>query len=217
MSQSLKEQFQEMLNAESDTFPPDVLKIFLEETERLINSGIEKNALLEGSQLPAFALPDATGKIVKSDELLSQGPLIINFYRGSWCPYCQIELRAYRDRLDEIKSLGGQFIAISPEKPDLSLSMAEKNNLEFPVLTDAHHEFSEALGIVFDSPSALHFIHNEYGSPIPQHNFDGSWRIPIPATYVVAADGRIALANVEPNYFDRLEPDAAVEALKNLK
>jgi thiol-disulfide isomerase/thioredoxin len=105
--------------------------------EELRAAGLERNALKAGDRAPDFTLPDATGKPVKLSERLKDGPVVLKFYRGGWCPYCNLELRAYQKALPELEAVGAQLIAVSPESPDNSLSTKEKNQLAFSVVTDA--------------------------------------------------------------------------------
>ena len=117
--------------------PPHVMPTIEATTKRLKESGLEDHALQTGQTMPDFELPDATGEIVRSVELRSQGPLLITFYRGSWCPFCNLALRALQELNKEIKNCGGTLLAISPQTPDHSLTLQEKHSLQFPVLSDA--------------------------------------------------------------------------------
>ena len=197
-------------------FPDDIKALLAEGNAQILNSGLAEHALKAGDSFPAFTLPNASGNHVSSADLLAQGPLIISFYRGSWCPICQVELKAFQDRLDDIHALGAQFVAVTPERPDSSLSDEEKANLPFPVLTDENQTLAEALKIVFELPDLIRPIYEAGGVSLPEHNSGGTWRLPFPATFVVAQDGRIALAFVEADYAQRLEPEDAIAALKSL-
>ena len=217
MTQTLKEQFEAMMLEEAGNYDQAELDLFLKNSEILIKSGLGENALQAGDQFPSFALPDANGEIIRSEDLLAKGALVVNFYRGAWCPYCQIELRAHRDRLDEMKALGAQLIAVTPERPDLSMTVKERENIEFPVLTDETQSLSEDLGIVFELPESLHQFYADDNADLSLRNADGTWRLPIPATYVVAPDGRIVFAYVEANYMERLEPQVVIDQLKSMQ
>lgn len=185
-------------------------------TQNLIDSGITNKTLKEGEALPDILLPNATGQNVAIQELLQSGPVVISFYRGGWCPYCNLELKALQDKLPEIKALGAQLVAISPETPDASLSTAEKNELEFEVLSDEGNRVAKSLGLVFALPEELRPIYSQFGIDIPAHNGDTTFELPIPATYVIAADGTVALAFADPDYTQRLDPSNVVEVLKQL-
>ena len=199
-----------------DDFPAEVLAILDEGHAMIANSGVEESALKEGDQFPGFKLPDATGQLVDSAELLAKGPLVINFYRGSWCPYCVIELKAYRDRLDEIHALGAELVSASPEKPDGSMSLKEKENLPFPVLTDSGLQLAEKMGIVFDFPAIFQELYSQNDMSLPDVNDGSEWRMPMASTFVIAQDGRIVLAHAKTDHTTRLDPDKVIEALKAL-
>ena len=116
---------------------------------------IENDALKVGDKMPSFILPDANGKEISSDELLDNGTLIISFYRGGWCPYCNLELRALQNLLPEFEKYNANLVAISPEKPDNSLSTQEKNELKFPVLSDINNLVAKSMGLVFEVPKEV--------------------------------------------------------------
>jgi peroxiredoxin len=197
--------------------PPEQLAIMERTTQDLIASGIGERALKEGDYAPDFALPDATGRIVALRDMLKRGPVILTFYRGGWCPYCNLELRAYQRLLPEIRGLGANLVAVSPQTPDRSLSTAEKNALSFPVLSDVGLLAAARFGIVFELPPELQTLYRDFGNELPVVNGDGTWRLPVPATYVIASDGRIVLAGVDPDYRHRLDPEAVLHALRSLE
>ena len=176
-------------------------------------AGIGKAALGVGDTLPDATLTDATGQQVTLSGLLSKGPLVLNFYRGGWCPYCNFELKAYQELMPEITELGATLVAVTPEKPDNSLTTAEKNELSFPVLTDTANQFAKALGIVFELQGELKDIYQGFGLNLPNLNAESGWTLPIPAVYVVGADGKILFADVDLDYRRRAEPSDALAAL----
>jgi peroxiredoxin len=172
--------------------------------------------LKAGDPAPDFRLPDVRGCQVRLRDLLAKGPVVVSFYRGGWCPYCNLELRALQNALPEIKQLGAQLVAISPQTPDESLSTAEKNELEFAVLSDIGSATAKAYGIAFDLTEELRPIYSRLGHALPDKNGDDSWILPIPATYVIDKDGIVALAFVDVDYRNRLEPAEIVATLKTL-
>ncbi len=183
----------------------------------LCDTGILDRAARAGDRLPpADHLVDAFGRPFDLAGLVAAGPVVITFYRGGWCPYCNLELRAYQAALPEILAAGGTLVAISPELPDHSLSTAEKNDLTFPVLSDVGGGFADALGIRFALSQTVQPFYEKAGHALPSRNGDGCWALPIPATFVVERGGGIALASVEPDYRRRLEPAAAIAALRRL-
>jgi peroxiredoxin len=170
-------------------------------------------ALKAGDRFPAVSLSDQLGRHVDPAGLAADGPLVVTFYRGGWCPYCNLELRAYQKLLPEITRLGAQLIAVTPETPDNALTTAEKNDLAFTVISDAHGRLADALGIRFELSAAVKAYFVRAGHDLPARNGDDRWSLPMPATYVVEKGGRIALAFVDPDYRKRLEPSDAIAAL----
>jgi peroxiredoxin len=166
---------------------------------------------------PDFALPDATGKMVVLSNLLQSGPVVLTFYRGSWCPYCNIQLRAYQKVLPQITSLGGRLVAISPQLPDASLDTVEKNALTFDVLSDIGNSVARSFGLVYALPEEIRAALRANGKALPSINGDVSWELPVPATYVIARDRRAALAYIEVDYRKRLEPEALLASLESLR
>jgi peroxiredoxin len=177
---------------------------------KLAATGLAGKALKKGQNMPQFELPDATGKLVRSRDLLAKGPLLICFYRGEWCPYCNLELKALQNRLDDITAKGATLVGISPQTPDHSLSTQQKNALKFPVLSDANCGLARKFGLVF---ALLHAIYTAFGINLKASNGVDTWELPIPATYVVAKSGKIVEAFVDTDYRNRLEPDSVIEWL----
>jgi len=211
---SLNSLLDQTLAASSERFPPEAVEIMRAADAQIRADEVGRHALKPGDRLPDATLMSATGDRVSLAALNAEGPLIVTFYRGGWCPYCNLELRAYQDKLDQIKSLGGNLVAISPEKPDGALSTSEKNQLEFPVLTDLANRFAVLMGIAYELPVALQNLFSSFGMSLPELNAETGWALPIPATFVVNSNGKIVLADVDPNYTRRLEPDDALAALR---
>jgi len=199
-----------------DRVPLARLAVMERATNELIASGIAERARQTGEIAPNFTLMDAANQPVALGSLLIRGPVVLTFYRGGWCPYCNLELRAYQAILPEIIGLGATLVAISPQTPDNSLSTAEKSALAFSVLSDPGLRVAEAYGLAFELPEDLRAAYAAFGNNLPTVNGDGAWRLPIPATYVIAPDGRIALASVDPDYRNRLDPSEVVAALRAL-
>ncbi|WOF75707.1 peroxiredoxin-like family protein [Parvibaculaceae bacterium PLY_AMNH_Bact1] len=196
--------------------PEDALSVMRKAAEELDAQGIGDNALSVGDRFPEVVLQASDGTDFVLSSLLANGPVLINFYRGGWCPYCNLELKAYQDQLETVRSLGAELVAISPETPDRAMSTAEKNAVTYPVLTDPQNRLAEALGIVFTLPPALAGLYETFGNNLPEAHGEAGWRLPIPATYVVGLDGVIAFASVARDYRTRAEPAEAIMALKKL-
>lgn len=194
--------------------PENVFTTMEAATAKLAATGITDQALQTGQTMPDFELPDATGKSVSSSELRAKGLLLISFYRGNWCPYCNLELQALQARLDDITALGATLVAISPESPDQSLTTQEKFDLKFPVLTDTGNQVARQFGLVFTLDESLRPIYNNFGIDITTHNGDQSFELPVPATYLVAADGTVLNHFVDVDYRERLAPETALAWLQ---
>jgi peroxiredoxin len=193
--------------------PAQVREAMTDADLELSASGILERALKAGDRAPEFALPDARGGTVRLSALLTQGPVVLSFYRGGWCPYCNLELRALQRALPDIERFGASLIAVSPQTPDQSLSTSEKNRLAFAVLSDTGARTAKAYGIAYDLADHLRPIYSRFGHALPDVNGDPSWLLPIPATFVIDRDGAIALAFVDVDYRNRLEPTDIVALL----
>lgn len=194
--------------------PEDILNLLMGKIKKLKETGIENSALKKGDKIPSFTLKNAVGKEVSSDDLLNKGRLVISFYRGAWCPYCNLELHALQNSHDEIKSLGAQLVSISPNIPDSSLSSVEKHSLKFEVLSDTGNKTANEFGLVFKLDAEIQEAYGVFGIDVPAHNDDDSWELPVPATYVVDKDGTIIDAFVSADYTKRMEPSDIINSLK---
>ena len=176
-------------------------------------TGIERSALQVGDAVPDLALPDALGRPVRLAELWRDGPLIVVFYRGGWCPYCNLELRAWQKVLPQVHAAGARLAAISPQTPDNSLSTAQKNELAFVVLSDTALLAAERFGIAYAMPAELIVQYRGAGIDLAVLNGNGKWVLPLPATYVIDRGGRVQYAHVDADYRERAEPDEVLRAI----
>ena len=197
-----------------DNMPKEVQDAFQVGMQEMLAKGINENALNVGDTVPDFEMPNQLGDPVKLSDLLADGPLVISFYRGAWCPYCNIELNGLQRRLPEITDLGAKLVAISPELPDNSLSLVEKNELSFDVLSDQGNKVADAFGLVFTLAEALQPLYKQFGIDLEAVNGDASMTLPTPATYVVDTDRKIIGAYVDVDYSTRMDPDDIVAALQ---
>ncbi len=211
---SLQTELDAFQSAWASRVGPEVVKTFAAGIAVL--EDLAGRALKEGAPFPAMTLPDQLGRPTDVGRMLLETPLVVTFYRGGWCPYCNLELRAYQKALPEIESLGARLVAITPETPDNALTTAEKNDLAFTVLSDTGGQLADALGVRFELTDDVKVLYEAFGHDLPSINGDGRWSLPMPATYVVAKGGRIALASVKPDYRIRLEPKQAIAALRAL-
>lgn len=196
--------------------PAEIKATMAEATQALAASGLMEQVLEVGATVPDLELPDATGKSVRLSELLSQGPVVVNFYRGEWCPYCNLELRAFQLMQSEFEAAGAQLVAISPELPDHSLSATEKHELAYPVLSDVGNKVAKQLGLVFSLAESLRPIYLNFGLDIPAHNGDESYELPVPATFVIDRDRTIRYRFADADYTKRAEPSEVLAAVKAL-
>ena len=214
---SLKQDIKTFRDEALSDMQPHVLKTLRKGVDDLVADKIEKNALGVGDTLPLFVLPDANGKSVSSKSILEKGALIVSFYRGGWCPYCNLELRALQKLLPEFEANNATLVAISPEKPDNSLSTQEKNDLRFSVVSDSNNNVARSLGLVFEVPQeVIDISKSEFALDYRDHNGTDKHELPIPATYVIGTDGIIRFAFVNPDYTKRAEPSEILRTVASL-
>lgn len=170
-----------------------------------------------GDTAPEFTLSDAVGNSVTLAELLTKGPVVVAFYRGEWCPYCNLQLRALQQVLPEITDCGATLVAISPQAPDLALTMAEKHDLAFPVLSDVDQSVSDAYKVRFDVRGELEDLQvNVFQNDPAKQNADGRRSLPVPATFVLDRDGTVKFAFVNADWRVRVEPADFLDVLRTL-
>jgi peroxiredoxin len=202
-------------NAKFEASAPPGAAAFLNKKIEELTSGFPFDRVPKtGDLAPEFSLPGVTGETISLLETLASGPVVLTFYRGAWCPYCNIQLAAYEHALPAIAEAGGSLIAISPQKPDGSLSMTEKNSLTFDVLSDTGNVVARKFGLVYTLPDDLKAAYSSFGVDLAAINGDDSWELPIPATFVIGRNGRVQLAHAEADYRKRLAPEAIVAALR---
>ncbi|CCD87271.1 conserved protein of unknown function; Putative alkyl hydroperoxide reductase [Bradyrhizobium sp. ORS 285] len=194
--------------------PQAVIETMHRATAELIASGAATHALKAGDHAPAFALKDPDGQVVSSSDLLAKGPLVVSFYRGVWCPYCNMELQALQAALPDFEKLGASLVAISPQTAANSRKSVRQNGLGFPILSDTHNDVAAAFGLRFALPDYLVDLYKSLKNDLPAFNGDPSWTLPMPARYVIAPDGLILYAEVNPDYTRRPEPEDMLPALR---
>jgi peroxiredoxin len=194
--------------------PRAVIDIMHRATAELIASGAAEHALKAGSAAPAFTLKDPDGQAVSSAGLLAHGPLVLSFYRGVWCPYCNMELQALQAALPDFERLGAKLVAISPQTAPNSRKSMRQNAVGFPILSDPRNEVAAAFGIRFTLPSYLSELYASMKVDLPEFNGESSWTLPMPARYVIGQDGTIVYAEVNPDYTRRPDPSELLPALR---
>jgi peroxiredoxin len=196
--------------------PPEVMATLSFELEKLTESRVAARAISVGAVAPDFVLPDARGRATNLSGLLADGPAVVTFYHGGWCPFCDVQLRSYQSVLREIHEVGAELVAISPQKPDFALADVESKRLTFPVLTDARNGVARRYGLVYSLSQPLRELQMRCGSPIPKVNGDESWELPMAGTFVIDRQRMVRLAHADPNYMKRLEPAAILAGLRDL-
>ena len=176
------------------------------------------NALNLDQNAPRFELPNQHGEQVLLDELLAKGPVVITFYRGSWCPYCNLQLKALQSRLPEIHALGAQLVAISPQAPDGSMSENDIRNMDFVVLSDQNADVAASYGVAWQVPAfLLDHMREDRGLDLESLNNGNGSILPIPATFVLDSEGKVTWRYVDVDYRTRSEPQDIINALKALQ
>lgn len=213
---SLQEQLNERKAAFRARTPEDLAQMMAEGNRKVAESGVVERAKQVGDTAPDFTLKDATGQPVSLASLLEKGPVVLLWYRGGWCPYCNLTLHAYQEHLDAIEAAGASLVALTPEVPDQTLSTAEKNELEFVVLSDVGNKVAKEYGVVFELPPE---IHEFYQSRFDLHAYNGddSGTLPLSATYVIAPNGKITYAFLDVDYTKRADPVEVVEEVKAIQ
>jgi peroxiredoxin len=194
--------------------PASVIATMHRATAELTASGAATRTLKAGERAPQFTLRDPDGQSVSSADLLARGPLVISFYRGVWCPYCNMELQALREALPQFEHLGASLVAISPQSGPNSRKSVRQNALGFPILSDPHNDVAAAFGLRFALPDYLVDLYKGLRTDLPEFNGDASWTLPMPGRFVVGQDGVILYAEVNPDYTRRPEPEDMLPALR---
>lgn len=213
---NLTEELRALNEHKHEIIPPDALAVMDAGTRELDDDGIAERALGVGTRAPRFTLPSATGDDVSLDDLLAQGPVVLTFYRGAWCPYCNVALRALQTDHAAITARGARLVAVSPQIPDESLSLTEKHALTFDVLSDLGSDVAKRFGIAFDLNDDLGALYDSLGFDLQRVNAGHPRTLPLPATYVIDRTGTIRWAFVQTDYTRRADPADILTALDAL-
>lgn len=213
---TLNDQLQTLRDTEPKNLGPDRTKLFRNSIDDLSRSGILERALKVGDTSPAFELPNQSGTMVSLQACLHEGPAIVSFYRGGWCPYCNVEMQALQSALSQISDLGARILAISPQGVKQAKEMAEKHNLTFDLLSDRGNSVARAFGVVFHLQDEIQNVYDDLGLDLPVWNADDSFDLPVPATFVVDTKAVIRMAFVDPDYTRRLDPTEIIRTLRTI-
>ncbi len=217
MSPTIQQQSDELKAASAGRLPADVLTAFARDQAAWRAKGRPANAVAVGDVVSDFTLPDATGKRVSLSDLVAGGPAVVVFYRGGWCPYCNLALHQYQSELvPRLADYGATLAAISPQKPDESLTTAEKHDLRFAVLSDAGAGVARQLGIAFQPAEDVLEAQRALGLDIRDGNADGSPELPMPTVLVIDSDRTVRFADVQVDYTSRTEVSDILAALDEL-
>jgi peroxiredoxin len=201
----------------SAMLPPEWADRLSAGIDEIARSGVAPG-IAPGERAPAFALPDPRGRVVALDDLLRIGPVVVVFYRGAWCPFCSVTLRAYQAALPDLAARGASLVAISPQAPDRALTLAEDAALGFPVLSDVDQRAISAYRVQFEIPPSMQALYlDDFHFDVRRETADGTWHLPVPATFVLDADGVVVRAHVDADYRTRMEVSAVLEALDELR
>ena len=183
----------------------------------LRNSGATEKILKKGDIAPEFNLKNQKGEIISSTELLKNGPLVISFYRGAWCPYCVEEVKVLNNVYSEIRSAGADLVVISPQGFSRTEKQAQQIHLQYNILVDQDNFTGKAFGLVYEMPQDLKDLYwNKFQNNIQEANESYAWELPIPARFVIGRDGKILDVQSDPDYRYRPEPLETVSFLKQL-
>lgn len=196
--------------------PPKETLVRQRAVVRLAASGLAERAMHAGGQAPAFQLRDGYGRAFSSREALRRGPIVLVFYRGRWCPYCNIELRAIMAASHDIQSLGASLVVVSQQTPDNSLETQRRNGLSFVSLVDAGGELAHAFGLRWKVSDELRAVEEGRGMDLAAFNGDPSWTLTMPARYVLAPSGMIEYADISIDYTQRGDPSELIPVLAHL-
>ena len=192
----------------------EILSVYDRDAEAMGAGDMFEGALRTGDPAPPFRLPDARGGEVALEDLLADGPVVLVFYRGAWCPYCNLQLAAFQSALVDIRAAGAALVAVSPQTPDQSLTLAERHTLEFPVLSDVGNAVARSYGLVFTQSEAATATSRQLGIELADFNGDDSNTLPASSTFVIGEDGVIRFASVSGDYRWRVGPDEVLAALR---
>jgi len=216
---SLREELERRVAARRATQSAERIAAYEANVQAVIEAGIAERALAVGDRAPDFALPDASGAIVSSSELLSRGPLVVSFYRGGWCGYCSVELHALIAALPDIRSAGGELVALSPQTVAATRETGAEQELPFPVLSDLGNVAASGFGIVHPVSPEVEALYaaNDHHVAAANAQQPGHVELPLPATYVIDRGGIIRFAFVSARYTERAEPADVLAVLTSLR
>ena len=210
---TLTEKLKEHANGSAKRLPLESQNIMKSAIDQLVTSSILDNALKTGDTIPTISLSNHLGETIDVKDILLKNRLVLTFYRGGWCPYCNLELKALQSVLPEMEAKGAKLIAISPELPDNSMTTVEKNQLSFQVLSDINNKVAEAFNLVFTLPPDLQELYRGFNIDLDTNQGNTQQQLPIAATYIIEQDGSISYDYLAEDYKLRADPQDILKAL----
>ena len=214
---TLRDELIKQAEAGAAKIPAEILEEMKKANFELAETSIDKKIVSVWEKFPEITLPNADGQEVSISKLLEKWPLVISFYRGGWCPYCNLELKALQNLLPEFEKVNAQIVAISPETPDSSIETKNKNEIKFEVLSDIWNVLSKELKLTFNLKKEIIDIYTKFGLDVEKHNGNKLFELPLPATYVVGTDWIIKFAQAQTDYTKRTEPSDILKVLEEIK
>lgn len=212
---TLQEQLKQMRNAIMERMPQSIIKVFTDSIDDIRKNKLKENALQVGDYVPNMNLLDNSGDSSLLSDLIEQKFLILNFYRGGWCPYCNMELREYERLREAFNELNADIVGISAEISELANATTNKNALSFPVLTDVDAQLMKAIGIVFKLDEASKKEFENFGMDFTKIHGNNNFELPVPAVYIINKKMEVVFAHFEEDYMTRIEPTELLHILKN--
>lgn len=206
-------QLQSLAEGSASRHPGESQEIMSNGIKELKASHIVSKSLKTGDKVPAIKLPNQNNELVDVNEILKTNKVVLSFYRGGWCPYCNLELKALQHFLPEMEEKGARLIAITPETPDNSMTTHEKNELTFDILTDKNNELARAMNLVFTLPEDLQGLYKKFGIDLDGTQGNASQELPLAATYVIGKNGIIEYHFIEEDYKLRADPKEILDTL----
>ncbi len=185
--------------------------------QRLAESDVAAQATATGDAAPDFSLIDTAGRQFQLSEAWLHGPIVLSFYRGGWCPFCSLELKALADHEAQMRNLGARLVAVSPELHEQNQAAAGDLNLPFPLLFDEANTVAREYGLVMKVDEAVRPLYQQWGFELPTFNGDDSWELPLPGTFIIDTSGTVRAAFVNKDYTQRMEPDDIIAALEAIQ
>jgi len=213
---SLAEKLTETRQGMATQIPDDAMALMHEAIETLRQSGLADRAIKTGDRAPGFDLPELAGDRVQLSDALQNGSVVVTFYRGAWCPYCNLEMLALQQALSDIEQAGGRLLAITPELPEHADQTREQCGITFSLLHDRDNSVAKEYGLVFTLPEKLRPVYEGFGIDLVASQGNTRFELPLPATYIIRSDGVVAHAFVDVDYTKRCEPEEIIEVLKSL-